>query len=111
MLTGTPVVDGMMYDPNTTDLVCISSGGPATDVSWKSNGKLLDLSMSETTYRQTQRIISTEHSTFEMSLHILNKSIENFNTTYECTVMNSKGNDSSAISLEGYTVWTNDSNC
>ena len=90
-----------MYDPNTNTLVCISSGGPATNVTWKVSGE--PLVFSESTYRQTQKIVSTANSTTETSLHFPNSSIESYiyNTTYECIVSNTRGNDSSLVSLEG----------
>ena len=80
---------------NVNELVCTSTGGPATTVIWKINSKLI------TTYRQSQRIASKEDATFENMLHVPSDSIANYNATYECIVMNSAGNDSMKLKLEG----------
>ena len=99
MLLGYPVVDGIVYDPNTTALVCTSSGGPATHVQWRASEK--QLVFSESTYQQTQKVLFTVNSTTETYLHFHNQSIDSFNTTYECIVSNSRGMNSSQIVLEG----------
>jgi hypothetical protein len=79
--------------------VCTSFGGPATIVTWKKNGQLL--TTMGTTYQQNQRLISTENATYENTLYISRSTIANYDATYECLVTNSRGNDSSIISLEG----------
>ena len=86
-------------DPNINELVCISTGGPATTVLWGKNSQLLITD--GTTYRQSQRIVSKEDATFENILHISTDSIANYNATYECIVMNLVGNDSMSLRLEG----------
>lgn len=91
-----------IYDPDTNNLVCTSSGGPATIVTWKKNGQLL--TNIETTYQQNQRIIFTVNATYENTLHIPSDSIVAYNAMYECLVANSRGNDSSIVSLEGINL-------
>ena len=84
---------------NGRGLVCTSTGGPATNVIWKINSHLLITDGSP--YQQSQRIVSKEDATFENILHIPSDSIANYNTIYECLVMNSVGNDSMSLRLEG----------
>ena len=88
-------------DPNTNKLICTSTGGSATTVLWEKNSQLLITD--ETTYWQSQRIVSKDDATFENILHIPRDSIANYNATYECLVMNSVGNDSMSLRLEGNT--------
>ena len=80
------------YDHQANALVCTSTDGPATNVTWKKNG--LELNFEGTNYQQTKRIVFTENATYQTTLHISNDSIENYNATYECVVINSRGNDS-----------------
>ena len=80
-------------------LTCTSTGGPVTTVTWRRDGQLLTIN--ESTYQQSQRIVSTENATYETTLHIANNNIENYHATYECLVLNSRGSDSSSITLEG----------
>ena len=80
-------------------LICTSTGGPATIVTWRRDGQLLTTDGS--TYQQSQRIVFTENGTYETTLHIPVDSIKDYNAIYECYVLNSRGNDSSTITLEG----------
>ena len=101
-IIGIPDIEAVIYDPDTNNLVCTSFGGPATVVTWKKNGQLL--TTMETAYRQKQRLIFTETATYENTLSIPRDTIANYNTTYECLVANSRGNDSLTISLEGINL-------
>ena len=93
--------------PNGRGLACTSTGGPATAVVWKINN-LQMLITSDTTYHQSQRIVSTEDATFENMLQIPSDSIANYEATYECLVMNSVGNDSMSKTLEGKWIIATD---
>ena len=86
-------------------LICTSIGGPVTTLTWKRDGQLLIIN--ETTYQQSQWIVFTENATYETILHIPDDNIANYNAIYECLVFNSRGNDSSSITLEGkLTLYT-----
>ena len=91
------MVVSITINPGTKDLVCTSTGGPATTVIWKVNNQITNGSL----YQQRQRITSKEDTTFENILCIPVNSIANYNATYECLVMNSVGNDSLSFRLEG----------
>ena len=101
-IIGIPDIEAVIYDPGTNNLVCTSFGGPTTVVNWKMNGQLL--ATMETAYQQNQRLIVTENATYENTLSIPQDTIANYNTTYECLVANSRGNDSLTISLEGIHI-------
>ena len=80
-------------------LICTSIGGPVTTLTWKRDGQLLIIN--ETTYQQSQWTVFTENATYETILHIPDDNIANYNAIYECLVFNSRGNDSSSITLKG----------
>ena len=80
-------------------LICTSTGGPATTVTWRRDGQLL--TTTDIAFHQSQRILSTSNATYETTLHFPVDSIANYHATYECLVLNSRGNDSSSIALEG----------
>ena len=90
------------YDPSAKDFICISSGGPATNVLWKKNTQLLNTD--GTNYQKTQRIISTENATYENKLHVVDDSMLYYNDSVECLVMNSRGSHSSSIVIEGNNI-------
>ena len=92
------MVVNITVDPDTNELVCISTGGPATSVIWQINNLLI---VDGSYYQQRQRIVSTENATFENILHVPSDSIANYEATYECLVTNSVGNDSMSLMLEG----------
>ena len=92
------MVVNITVDPNTNELVCTSTGGPATSVIWHINTSLIT---NGSYYRQRQRIVSKENATFENILHVPSDSIANYEAMYECLVMNSVGNDSMSLMLEG----------
>ena len=81
------------------DLICTSTGGPASTVIWRRDGQLLNID--DSNYQQSQRVVSTVNATYETTLHIPDDSIEDYSVTFECFVLNSRGNDSSSITLEG----------
>ena len=83
-------------------LVCTSTGGPATTVTWSINDQLLIIN--KTTYQQSQRITNTMDATFENILYISNDRITNYIAKFECLVMNSRGNDSESFNPEGIQI-------
>ena len=91
------MVVSITIDPGTKDLVCTSTGGPATTVIWKANNQIINGSL----YQQRQRITSPQNATFKNILYIPRDSIANYDATYECLVMNSVGNDSLSFRSEG----------
>ena len=99
MFIGIPEIEIVIYDPDTNNLVCTSSGGPATIVTWKRNGQLV--TNIGTTHQQNQRVVFTENATYETTLRVPSESIVSYDATYECLVANSRGNSSYIKSLEG----------
>ena len=96
--TGNPDIIGVELSVQG-GLICTSTGGSATTVTWRRDGQVL--TFDDSAYHQSQRIVSTSSATYETILHITFDSITNYHAMYECLVFNSRGNDSSSIALEG----------
>lgn len=78
-------------------LICISTGGPATNVTWTRNETLLY--ENDPRYQQTQTIVDTSTSTYDNILHSQN--LSDLVGSFDCTVQNSRGSDSMSASTSG----------
>ena len=87
--------DSLSYSFVTRTLSCISSGGPATTVTWTKES--MSLLSSSTTHIQSQRVVDTITSTYHNLLFINSRDIRDYNATYGCTVSNSRGNSSQLV--------------
>ena len=84
---------------NKSTLICNSTGGPASNVTWKRNQTNLEID--EITYQQSQTIINTQNAEYNTILTLPVTNIEDFDTTYECIVENSRGSGNASLKLEG----------
>lgn len=84
---------------NNPTLICTSTGGPATTVTWTRNQTNLEID--ETTHQQSQTIINTQSAEYSIMLTLPTTNIEDFDTTYECIVKNSRGSGNASLKLEG----------
>lgn len=80
-------------------LICTSTGGPATSVTWKRNQTYLRTD--GIAYQQSQIITDTQNAEYRTELTLSMTSIEDFDTTYECIVENSRGSANASLKLEG----------
>ena len=80
---------GFTYGPISSDLTCISTGSPATIVTWMRDGQ--PLTIDGGTYYVTYRSIS---ATYEHILTINAAVSTIYRHTYTCTVRNALGSDS-----------------
>ena len=96
--SGSPSITGLLYNRSTLTLTCTSTGGPATAVTWRKNGAVVEVD--GTIYHQSQRVVDTRTATYE---NILSSSVAaNFIGTFSCTVTNSRGSPStSSVTLNG----------
>ena len=78
-------------------LICISSGGPATTVTWMKNNERLTID--DNHYRQTQTLTDSDLATYENILYF-NDSL-NLVGYFTCTVHNTRGNSSKSLSTDG----------
>ena len=95
--SGSPSIIGLLYNRSTLTLTCTSTGGPATTVTWRKNGAVVEVD--GTTYHQSQRVVDTRTATYE---NILSSSAyANFVGNFTCTVSNARGSGNQSKVLEG----------
>ena len=78
-------------------LICTSTGGPATNVTWRKDGSAL--TVDGITHRQTQTVINAMTATYQNVLTIA-QSVSSIYGVYRCTVGNARGT-SSALEVRG----------
>ena len=95
--SGSPSVTGLLYDRSTLALTCTSTGGPATNVTWRKNGAVVEVDGS--TYHQSQRVVDTRTATYE---NILSSS-DNTSLVgnFTCTVSNTRSSGDQSTFLAG----------
>ena len=92
LLSGSPLVTSLGYDSQSRTLTCISTGGPATTVTWRRDGAVVTLN---DTYQQTKRVVDPVAGTYQTVLTI-DQSVDHSDVlgTYICTVENVRGSTS-----------------
>ena len=92
--TGHPVSVNLIFINPT--LICTSTGGPATNVTWKKNQTKLEIDGT-----QSQIITDTQNAEYKTMLTLPMTNIEYLDSTYECIVENGRGSGSASLKLEG----------
>ena len=87
------MVTGIRYERSSRTVICTSTGGPATTVTWKRGNTTL--TVDQVTYQQSQVVTNTSTATYENRLRLVEESIG----VYTCTVSNLRGNSSSPASI------------
>ena len=89
------------YDDQSRTLTCTSTGGPATNVTWKRNGVVITLNA---THQQVKRLVDTVEGTYQTVLTI-DPAVHwsNIVGTYNCTVENDRGESSKTVVVPGKT--------
>ena len=87
--TGYVTISSIVYDRTTQIIICTSTGGPATDVSWSKDNiiKIDTVSNARDQYEHSQVIVSTANATYENRLTIIDKSSKAAGT-YTCEIEN-----------------------
>ena len=98
---GSPTVISLTFDDQSRTLTCTSTGGPATNVTWRRDGVVITLSA---TYQQTKRLVNPVNGTYQTVLTI-NPSVGQSDIvgTYNCTVENVRGESSETVVVPGET--------
>ena len=78
------------YSHTSQTLNCTSSGGPATNVTWRKDNVTIPLTSS--IYQQSQRVADEVTSTYHNLLSITSSNIEDHIGSFSCTVENNRGN-------------------
>ena len=96
---GSPSITSLTFNGQSNSLTCISSGGPATTVTWRRDGVVIT---PNATYQQTKRIVDTVAGTYQTVLTI-DPSVGQNGTvgTYNCTVENDRGTSSVTRKVTG----------
>ena len=96
---GSPNVTSLTFDDQSRTLTCISTGGPATTVTWRRDGVVITLN---DTHQQTKRVVDPVNGTYQTVLTI-NSSVrqDDIMGTYNCTVENARGGSSETVVVPG----------
>ena len=96
---GSPNVTSLTFNVLSTTLTCTSTGGPATNVTWRRDGVVITLSA---THQQTKRIVDSVASTYQTVLTI-DQSVgqSGIEGAYNCTVENVRGKSSKTVVVRG----------
>ena len=89
LFVGIPTLsaDSLSYSTSSGTLSCVSTGGPASTVSWRKDG----VPITSSSYTQSQIVVDTETATYHNLLSISSSNIRDYNGTFSCTVSNSRG--------------------
>ena len=94
-----PTITSLTYEEEARTLTCVSTGSPATTVSWVKDG--VPLSIDGSTYQLTQTITDRVSSTYSNVLTVSETAPTGIAGTYTCTVSNDLGTDSSDVTAVG----------
>ena len=98
---GSPNVTSLTYNDQSRTLTCTSTGGPATNVTWRRDGVVIT---PNATHQQTKSVVDPVDGTYQTVLSI-NSSVSQSNIvgTYTCTVANARGESSETVVVPGET--------
>ena len=99
---GSPTVTNLTFDDQSRTLTCTSTGGPATNVTWRRDGVVI--TFNATTHQQTKRVVDPVNGTYQTLLTI-DRSVGQSDIvgTYNCTVENARGGSSQTVVVPGET--------
>ena len=81
-------------------IICTSTGGPATDVTWYKDKTQTIIPNEGGAYSYSQIITNITNATYENRLRIVDKSSEAAGN-YTCQVINSRGSVNSSLYIQG----------
>ena len=93
-----PNITDLTYDEENRTLTCVSTGSPATTVSWIRDGLSIDDS---THYTHTQTVTDRASSTYSNVLTVSEGAPGGVAGTYTCTVSNELGNSTRGVVAVG----------
>ena len=101
IVAGSPTVTSLTFDGQSRILTCTSTGGPATNVTWRRDGVVITLNA---THQQIKNIVDPVNSTYETVLTI-DPSVgwSDIVGTYSCTVENVRGESLETVVVPGET--------
>ena len=81
-ISGSPVISSITYNTTSGVVTCISTGGPATTVTWSRSGP---------SYQQSKIVVDTINATYHNLLSIKSFQVLDYTGTFNCTVCNNRG--------------------
>ena len=90
------------YSRTSQTLNCTSSGGPATNVTWRKDNVIIPLTSS--THKQNQRVADEVTSTYYNLLSITGSNIVDHIGTFSCTVENNRGSSEKHLDISSESV-------
>ena len=93
-----PTISSLTYQEESRTLTCVSTGSPATTVSWMRDGQSL---INSSTYHLTQTITDRSSSTYSNVLTVSETAPSGVAGTYTCNVTNDLGSDSMQVVAVG----------
>ena len=79
--------DSLSYSISSRTLSCVSTGGPASTVSWRKDS----VPITSSSYTQSQIVVDTETATYHNLLSINSSNIRDYIGIFICRVNNSRG--------------------
>ena len=93
-----PTISNLEFDPTANSLTCISTGSPATTVTWMRDGQALTIDGS--THQLIQTVTNRRESTYENVLTI-NDRLSTVGHIFRCTVTNTLGSTTEDVQALG----------
>ena len=95
-VVGMPIATKLVYNETTRSLTCTSTGGPATNVTWRKYGAIITINSA---YQQTQVVTNATTGDYQTVL-TTDHNVYDVTDAYSCTVGNTRGT-SAAIEITG----------
>ena len=89
----------LRYEKSTQTILCTTTGGPATTVTWRRDGS--SLSLDGSTYQSSQIILDTASSTYQNVLTFTGPKSDSLSGTYTYLVENLRGSASLQLTVTG----------
>lgn len=89
-------IDNLDFDTETQTFTCISSGGPASTVTWRRNNRSADVK-----YNRHQQIVNTITAEYHNILALDSEEPENVVGHYVCSISNERGTTETTLQLQG----------
>ena len=99
LITEPPSISTLTYQEDARTLTCVSTGSPATTVSWMKDDQ--SLSIDGSTYQLTQTVTNRAASTYSNVLTVSETASTGVAGTYICNVSNDLGSDSDSVIAVG----------
>ena len=106
LIIGNVTIISVQYDRTTQTIVCKSTGGPATNVTWYKDEAYISIisgSNGGGIFEYSQIIANTTSATYENRLRIVDKSSETTGT-YTCEVRNPRGSMNVTLNIQGKII-------